>query len=101
MYELTSFRHLVSRSRAITVFAVFVLVLMGTPAMGQQNLAPSPWGATDQRGAANRITPAKVREAKELIKQGTIYQLGHVYESGMPLFGTRHYSLRIPHPFKP
>src|SRR4029450_13464316 len=60
---------------------------------------PSRWGADDQRGAANRLTPAKVLEAKDLIKQGTVYQLGHVYESGMPMFGTRHYSLRIPQAF--
>lgn len=60
---------------------------------------PSRWGADDQRGAANRLTPAKVLEAKNIIKQGTVYQLGHVYESGMPMFGTRHYSLRIPQAF--
>jgi kynurenine formamidase len=60
---------------------------------------PSRWGADDQRGAANRLTPAKVLEAKDLIKQGIVYQLGHVYESGMPMFGTRHYSLRIPQAF--
>jgi len=57
---------------------------------------PSPWGATDERGATNRITPAKVLEAVKLIKTGKIYQLGHIYEQGMPLFGSRHYSLTIP-----
>lgn len=57
---------------------------------------PSRWGADDERGAANRITPAKVLEAATLIKEGKIYQLGRVYETGMPVFGTRHYSLRIP-----
>ena len=29
-----------------------------------------------------------------------MYQLGHIYEPGMPMFGTRHYSLRIPQAFK-
>ena len=57
---------------------------------------PSRWGADDERGAANRITPAKILEAATLIKEGKIYQLGRVYETGMPVFGTRHYSLRIP-----
>jgi kynurenine formamidase len=57
---------------------------------------PSRWGADDQRGAANRITPAKVMQARELIRQGRIYQLGRVYEAGMPLPATRHYSLHIP-----
>ena len=55
------------------------------------NWYPSRWGAADQRGAANRITPAKVLEAKNLIAKGTVYQLGHVYESGMPMVGTRHF----------
>jgi kynurenine formamidase len=57
---------------------------------------PSPWGPTDERGAANRMTPAKVIEAVKLIKTGKIYQLGRIYEQGMPLFGSRHYSLTIP-----
>src|SRR5688572_29772140 len=36
------------------------------------NWWPSPWGAGDQRGANNRITPAKVLEAARLIKTGRI-----------------------------
>ena len=46
---------------------------------------PSEWGPDDQRGAANRLTPEKVLEAKELITTGKIYQLGRTYESGMPI----------------
>jgi kynurenine formamidase len=62
---------------------------------------PSPWGAADERGAANRITPAKVLEARDLITRGSVYQLGRAYEAAMPLFGTRHFSLRIPHTYGP
>ena len=57
---------------------------------------PSEWGPDDQRGAANRLTPKKVLEAKELITTGKIYQLGRTYESGMPIPGKRHFSLTIP-----
>jgi kynurenine formamidase len=57
---------------------------------------PSPWGASDERGAANRLTPAKVLEANRLIKTGKVYSLGRVYEHGMPLPGKRHFSLTIP-----
>ena len=57
---------------------------------------PSRWGADDQRGAANHITPQKVLEAGQLIKEGQIYQLGRVYEHGMPIPGKRHFSLTIP-----
>jgi kynurenine formamidase len=65
------------------------------------NWYPSRWGAADQRGAANRITPAKVLEAKNLMTRGTVYQLGRAYEAAMPLFGTRHFSLKIPQTFGP
>jgi kynurenine formamidase len=57
---------------------------------------PSPWGAEDQRGAANRLTPQKVLEGTQLIRTGQMYSLGRMYEYGMPLFGKRHFSLTIP-----
>ncbi len=57
---------------------------------------PSEWGPDDQRGAANRLTPKKVLQARDLIKTGQIYQLGHVYEAEMPLAGKRHFALTIP-----
>jgi kynurenine formamidase len=33
--------------------------------------------------------------------RGTVYQLGRAYEAAMPLFGTRHFSLKIPQTFGP
>ena len=57
---------------------------------------PSRWGADDEAGASNWITPDKVLEAASLIQTGEIYELGRQYEHGMPLFGQRTYSLTIP-----
>jgi kynurenine formamidase len=57
---------------------------------------PSEWGAGDQRGAANRLTATRVKDASRLIQSGKIYSLGRVYEHGMPLPGKRHFSLTIP-----
>lgn len=57
---------------------------------------PSEFGAEDQRGAANHITAEKVASAARLIQKGQIYQLGRLYEHGMPLPGKRHFSLTIP-----
>ena len=57
---------------------------------------PSPYGAEDQRGAANLLTPEKVLAANKLVRKGKIYQLGRLYEHGMPLPGKRHFSLTIP-----
>jgi kynurenine formamidase len=88
-------RTFVAGAAAGVAMALTTSVVLGQP----DRWYPSRWGADDQRGAANRLTPAKVLEAKDLIKQGIVYQLGHVYESGMPMFGTRHYSLRIPQAF--
>jgi kynurenine formamidase len=83
--------------------AVMAVVALGAAAARGQTGSwyPSRWGADDQRGAANRLTPAKVLEASRLMTKGTVYQLGRVYEAGMPLFGTRHFSLRIPQAFGP
>lgn len=57
---------------------------------------PSRWGAGDQAGASNWITPEKVLEAVKGIRDGRIYRLGRAYEAGMPLFGTRSFQLTIP-----
>lgn len=53
------------------------------------------WGPADQAGASNRITPAKVLDALGRVRTGRIYELGHVYEAGMPLVGTRSYGLTL------
>jgi kynurenine formamidase len=76
---------------------VAAIGLMASVTWGQgDRWYPSRWGADDQRGAANRVTPAKVTQARDLIRQGRVYQLGRVYEAGMPLQATRHFSLHIP-----
>jgi kynurenine formamidase len=57
---------------------------------------PSRWGAQDEAGASNWITPEKVLAAAKLIKTGKIYDMGRVYEAGIPAFGARVWALRIP-----
>jgi kynurenine formamidase len=90
----------VTRRHLVVIAGSLAIVTVAAVAWGQTDRwYPSRWGAADQRGAANRITPAKVLEAKNAIQKGTIYQLGHVYEAGMPMFGTRHFSIRIPQAF--
>src|SRR5215467_4560151 len=90
-------------SGVICAALVLAAIVVGRTVMRGQSEKwyPSRWGANDQRGAANRITPAKVLEAKNLITKGNVYQLGRAYESGMPIFGTRHFSLKIPQAFGP
>ncbi len=88
--------------KSVLVAVVVVAAAAAGISFGQaDNWYPSRWGAADQRGAANRITAAKVLEAKSLMTQGTVYQLGRAYEAAMPMFGTRHFSLRIPQTYGP
>lgn len=58
---------------------------------------PHPvWGAGDQAGASNYITPDKIMEASKWIKTGKTYELGHIYEEGMFVPDNRVFKLFIP-----
>jgi kynurenine formamidase len=85
-------------TRVVTVAAILGFFAHGAAAESHAGevAAPSEWGAEDERGAANRITPQKVLDAAKLITEGRVYELGRTYEAGMPLFPGRHYSLTIP-----
>ncbi|MSQ55673.1 MAG: cyclase family protein [Betaproteobacteria bacterium] len=54
---------------------------------------PSKWGAADQRGSANLMTPETVMRATRLIKEGKVFELGKVLEPAIPKFGLRQYSI--------
>ena len=66
------------------------------PGGGEAPWWPSKWGKDDEAGSTNHINPAKVLDTVKLIRDGTIYSLGHDYEPGMPVFGARAYALRTP-----
>jgi len=79
--------------------------LLAMPAAAQDSMErakwwPSEFGADDQIGAANRLTPAKVLEAASLIKTGTVVDMAQTFEEDMPLFALtpykRTYRLTIP-----
>jgi len=59
---------------------------------------PHPiWGEGDEAGSTNWYKkPEVVMRALALVKKGETMKLGHEYEAGMPLFGARKFSLRIP-----
>ena len=77
---------------------ICVIVLSALPVAGQDRDKgpwwPHPiWGKDDQAGASNWITPEKILEAISLVKTGKVYELGHVYERGMPLLGQRTFAM--------
>lgn len=55
---------------------------------------PSKWGAADERGAANYVTPDSVSRAARLIRTGEIIELGRVLASDMPMTSTRTFNLQ-------
>jgi len=52
---------------------------------------PSPFGAEDQLGMLNHITDLKRREALALVRQGRLYDLGHVLDETVPVFPGRYF----------
>jgi hypothetical protein len=50
---------------------------------------PSRYGADDQAGALNEITPGKVLEAIGLVRRGVVYDLAHVLHQDIPAFPGR------------
>ena len=57
---------------------------------------PSEFGADDQAGATNWITPTKRLQAIRLVKKGEVATLGMPYSARTPVFPGRLYSLTIP-----
>jgi kynurenine formamidase len=56
---------------------------------------PSTWGATDERGAANLMTPERVVRAARLIKTGDVFELAYPLHAAMPFYGDRVYSQQL------
>ena len=96
------FRHFTPHCVANSIVHICFLVIFTACATADNNHIwpqkwwPSKWGPEDQKGAFNTITPEKVKAALKLADQGKIYRLGMIYESSMPLFGSRTFSLTIP-----
>ncbi|QCI67117.1 cyclase family protein [Phreatobacter stygius] len=84
----------------VAAASLHVAQMAVTPAQAQtpavQPWWPSRWGADDQIGATNHITPQKVLEAAQWIRDGKIYRIGRMSEAAMPKFGDRAFTLRIP-----
>jgi kynurenine formamidase len=53
------------------------------------------WGAEDQRGALNLLTPTIVQNAAKLVKRGKVYSLSMPLEAEGPQWPTRHKTWRV------
>src|SRR5438093_11082467 len=50
---------------------------------------PSPFGENDEHGMLNHITDAKRRAALASVREGRVYDLGHVFDESVPVFPGR------------
>lgn len=63
-----------------------------------QDCKPSKWGADDEIGAANYVTPERTIAATKLVKKGESHPLGIVIDSKTPAFPPRSLSLQVVQP---
>src|SRR5258707_13614032 len=54
---------------------------------------PAKWGASDQRGPGNHMTPAAVLRATQLIKTGETFELAHVLSEKMVINPGRQFNV--------
>ena len=86
--------------KCLAIVIVLGLSAFSADATGQSWQPPSPsercpskWGATDERGSANHMTPANVLRAAHLIKTGETFELSQVLGRNMPLSPGRQYDV--------
>ena len=73
-------------------------LIVASSAVSADECVPSPWGADDQIGAANRVTPERTAAAAKLVKKGISHPLGIVIEPGMPAYPPRYTQLQVVQP---
>ena len=83
------------RNSAIAI--LFAAALSVGPSLADE-CPHSPWGADDEIGAANRITPESLLAAAKLVKRGKTAHLGMVIDAKTPAFPPRTMSLQIAQP---
>lgn len=70
----------------------------GATAVFADDCVPSKWGADDEIGSANLVTPARTLEAAKLIKQGKSMPLGITIGSDTPAFPPRSLNMQVVQP---
>ena len=84
------------RRHFVWIAAAIAAVSVG--AVAQTSWYPSKWGANDEIGAANYLTPALALAAARLVKTGKVYSLGITVNTTTPAFPPRTCSIYIVQP---
>lgn len=86
----------------LIVTAATTFGALSTAARGQswqppteEERCPSKWGAGDERGSGNHMSPETVLRAARLIRTGEVFELGHVLSGELPFYGSRRFDVHI------
>ena len=74
-----------------------LVAVLSAPALAQ-DCTESKWGAEDQLGSANLVSPKSTLKAAQLIKQGKSLPLGIVIDANTPAFPPRSLNLQVVQP---
>ena len=74
-----------TKNRIIAALGAMLIASWSSASLGDE-CAPSKWGADDQLGAANYLTPERVLLATKLVKKGESHGLGIVIDPNMPAY---------------
>lgn len=83
--------------RMVTLAAASTLALGASIALAQ-NWFPSKYGASDEIGAANNLTPQKAQEAAKLVRSGKTYSLGMTVGKSTPAYPPREVGVTVVQP---
>lgn len=85
-------------SQKLRSVAILATMLAVASPLAAQDWHPSKWGADDEIGAANLLTPGKVMEAMKLVKTGKVYALGVPIDRDTPAFPPRTLAITVLQP---
>ncbi len=94
---------LIAMTRSFAPAVTLLIVVLATPsALAQswqpptdEERCPSPWGADDERGAANLMRPEVIIKAARLIQVGEVIEMSYPLHAAMPFYGSRIYNQQI------
>src|SRR5262245_62010862 len=89
--------HMIRKVSWLALLGSLALVPLTGPAVAQ-DWTKSKWGATDEIGSANYITPELVVKAAQLVKLGKTYSLGIETNSKTPAYPPRTFKVTIVQP---
>jgi len=87
-----------NRFTAALAFLVMIGMAPLQSALAEEPCAPSKFGAKDQIGALNYVTPAKTLAASKLITKGKAYRLGIETNKSTPAYPPRTFSIMVVQP---